>query len=49
MVIERVFNGKEKLEDVLFSFLEYEIDKLLMTSYDVDRTNVTPNSEGVSE
>jgi len=40
--VEREFVGTEQMEEVLFSFLEYMIDKLVEDSYDESRTNVTP-------
>lgn len=46
--IEREFVGTEKVEDVIFSFIEYVIDKMANASYDSERTNVTPNNKGVA-
>lgn len=34
--IEREFRGTEKLEGVISSFIEYAIDKMSKTSYDID-------------
>lgn len=49
MIIERVFKGTETLEEILLALVDYQIDKLLNASYDVDRTNVTPDKKGVEE
>lgn len=49
MIIEREFIGSEAFEEVIMSFVEYLIDKMSNASYDMDRTNVTPNRIGVAE
>lgn len=49
IIVEREFSGKEELEEVLLTFIEYVIDKIPNASYDSDRTNVTPKSKGVAE
>lgn len=49
MIIEREFKGTETLENVLISFLDYVIDKVLNASYDSDGTNVTPETKGAAK
>ncbi|WP_170846192.1 hypothetical protein [Bacillus sp. MUM 13] len=49
MIIEREFTGTETVEGVLLSFVDYVIDKMLINSYDNDRTNVTSENKGVAE
>lgn len=47
--VDREFVGTEKLEDVIFSFIEYVIDKMSNASYDEERTSATPNNKGVAK
>lgn len=47
--VERKFEGTEKVEEVIFSFVEYVIDRMSNASYDKERTNVTPNTKGVAK
>ncbi|MGF9726523.1 hypothetical protein ABEX00_06260 [Bacillus safensis] len=47
--VEREFIGTEKIEEVLYSFVEYVIDKMSNASYDNVRTNVTPKTKGVAK
>lgn len=42
IIVERVFAGKEKLEELLLPFVQYEIDKLVETSYDCSKASATP-------
>lgn len=47
--VEREFVGTKKVEEVIFPFVEYIIDKMSNASYDKGRTNVTPNTKGVAK
>lgn len=49
MIIEKLFSGTQKLEDVLLTLVEHQIDKLLNASYGKEGTNVTPDSKGVTK
>lgn len=49
MVIEREFIGTEILEDVLSSIVDYQIDKMINSFYDKERTNATSELEGVEK
>ncbi|KIU10548.1 hypothetical protein P5630_01240 [Bacillus subtilis] len=42
IVVERVFSGTEKLEDLLLPFLQYEIDKVIDSEYDCSKASATP-------
>lgn len=42
MIVNRTFNGTEKLEEILIKLLTYEIDKLNRDSYDEDGANAIP-------
>ncbi|QWU16986.1 hypothetical protein [Paenibacillus sophorae] len=49
-IIERTFNGTDKLEDVLAALLRNQIDSILSTNYDEERANAIPSkSEGAAK
>lgn len=41
-IIERVFAGTEKLEDIITPLVNRHIDKLIESSYDNDKASATP-------
>ncbi len=42
MIIERIFCGNEKLEEVLVPFILFQIDNLDLSSYDEDGVSAIP-------